>query len=319
MKLAASAAGLAGLAGLTLQLAQVARDCANIYTEVKEVGYTHDSVLHNLRTEGLRLKRWEQAWGLDAGNTSGNTSGKELQLLDPSDERYRYAAAGLARIVYVFTKVAKTTNGYLCSTTLGDLESFDINNYIPSCDFRTVIITSRRRRSTQGRRGLGVHQMQNNEAERLLLTSASLDLESLTPEAHAGAYINIQQCQFGHYLREYKMNVNLLLSRKWIAGKDDRSFFATWELSFDAIKNQNPKAAELLSLCAFLDNNDISEEFLRRGMKLATNDTSLADSIHLLFSYSIAKQTKRYDSFNIHPLVHLCVLWKLEMEPDKYQ
>ncbi|KAF8470652.1 hypothetical protein BDZ91DRAFT_546062 [Kalaharituber pfeilii] len=74
MELAASAAGLAGLAGLTLQLAQVARECADIYSGVKEVGYTHDSILHSLRTEGLRLKRWEQAWGLDTGNTSTNYS-----------------------------------------------------------------------------------------------------------------------------------------------------------------------------------------------------------------------------------------------------
>ncbi|KAF8473485.1 hypothetical protein BDZ91DRAFT_714700 [Kalaharituber pfeilii] len=226
---------------------------------------------------------------------------------------------------------------------LDDLESFDINDYIPSCNFGTVIITSRRRGSTQGRRGLEVHQMQNHEAEKLLSTSAGLDLGSLTPEgkckfekaaaaaiveklgylplaiAQAGAYINIQQCLFSHYLREYEINANRLLSRKWKVGKDDRSVFATWELSFNAIKNQNPKAAELLSLCAFLDNNDICEEFLRRGMKLAINDTSLADSIHLLFSYSIAKRTEKYDSFNIHPLVHLCIQWKLEMGPDKYQ
>ncbi|KAF8467212.1 hypothetical protein BDZ91DRAFT_762700 [Kalaharituber pfeilii] len=632
MELAASAAGLAGLAGLTLQLAQVARDCANIYSGVKEAGYTHDSILHSLRTEGLRLKRWEQAWGLDTGNTSG----KQLQLLDPNDERYRYAAAGLARIVYVFTKIAELQSKYqiepetnkrirdrlgvgklfprsrskspnpanasrvtqpsmptlshsdLCllenpktltstqllpglqeeiaslssiaqkvqqslsiyrklrwagmdkancnelvgqlkeyidglfsvlppdstpvsvpqsqtvpktrlslsfnipfnisnvrrnpdfvereclleqlaheidegraamnitqivlhgmggmgktqialeyvyrhhkdyssvfwinasseQTTktsfiqimeqlieyhatlldepdykhigsllgmagkldsvglfstekpeeeqhvikavkkwltakqndkwllvfdnLDDLESFDINDYIPSCDFGTVIITSRRRGSTQGRRGLEVHQMQNHEAEKLLLTSARLDLGRLAPEeckleeaaavtiveklgylplaiAQAGAYINIQQCLFSHYLREYEINANRLLSRRWKVEKDDRSVFATWEMSFNAIKNQNPKAAELLSLCAFLDNNDICEEFLRRGMKLAINDTSLADSIHLLFSYSIAKRTEKYDSFNIHPLVHLCIRWKLEMEPNEYQ
>ncbi|KAF8453894.1 hypothetical protein BDZ91DRAFT_46134 [Kalaharituber pfeilii] len=108
MELAASAAGLAGLAGLTLQLAQVARECADIYSGMKEVGYTHDSILHSLRTEGLRLKRWEKAWGLDTGNTSS----KQLQHLDPNDEQYRYAAAGLARIVYVFTKIAELQSKY---------------------------------------------------------------------------------------------------------------------------------------------------------------------------------------------------------------
>ncbi|KAF8453893.1 P-loop containing nucleoside triphosphate hydrolase protein [Kalaharituber pfeilii] len=239
---------------------------------------------------------------------------------------------------------AKQNNKWLLVfDNLDDLESFDINDYIPSCDFGTIIITSRRRESMQGRKGLEVYQMQNNEAEKLLLTSAKLDLEKLAPEerkleeaaavvaivqnlgylplaiAQAGAYISVQQCLFSHYLREYKTNFNHLLSRKWKVGKDDRSVFATWELSFNAIKNQNPKAAKLLSLCAFLDNNDICEDFLRRGMNLATNDASLTDSIHLLFSYSIAKRTETYDSFNIHPLVHLCILWKLEMEPDEYQ
>ncbi|KAF8446560.1 P-loop containing nucleoside triphosphate hydrolase protein [Kalaharituber pfeilii] len=239
---------------------------------------------------------------------------------------------------------AKQNNKWLLVfDNLDDLESFDINDYIPSCDFGTIIITSRRRESIQGRRGLEVYQMQNKEAEKLLLTSARVDLEKLAPEerkleetaaataiienlgylplaiAQAGAYISVQQCLFSHYLREYKTNFNHLLSRKWKVGKDDRSVFATWELSFNAIKNQNPKAAKLLSLCAFLGNNDICEDFLRRGMNLATNDTSLTDSIHLLFSYSIAKRTETYDSFNIHPLVHLCILWKLEMEPDEYQ
>ncbi|KAF8442498.1 P-loop containing nucleoside triphosphate hydrolase protein [Kalaharituber pfeilii] len=238
---------------------------------------------------------------------------------------------------------AKSNNRWLLVfDNLDDLESFDINDYIPSCDFGTVIITSRRRESAQHRRGLEVHQMQSNEAERLLLTSAGLDLGRFAPEerkleetavaaivenlgylpvaiAQAGAYINIRQCYFSHYLREYKTNVNRLLSRKWNKGKNGTSVFATWELSFNAIKKQNPKAAELLSLCAFLDNNDICVEFLRRGMKLAMNDTSLADSIHLLFSYSVAKRTETYDSFNIHPLVHLCIRWKLEMEPDEYQ
>ena len=62
-------------------------------------------------------------------------------------------------------------------------------------------------------------------------------------------------------------------------GKHNKSVSATWELSFEAIKKQNPKAAELLLICGFLDNNDISEEFLQRGMKLPKNGTYISLSI----------------------------------------
>ncbi|KAF8448488.1 hypothetical protein BDZ91DRAFT_112651 [Kalaharituber pfeilii] len=620
------AVGLAiGIVGLAGQLAKVSQEWSNIFSEMKEIGYAHDSVLHDLRTEGLRLKQWEQAWGLD---------GTSSQLLDPSDERYRYAVASLARIVAVFTNVAElqaqyqgvperdgihgkpdrlipvgrlfsrfrsksprpgsangsqpaspnpqpsltsvdlkllenprilaneqllpglkeeiaclsrvaqnlersvptyrklrwastdkarckelvsqlthyinglfnvlppadrmpqtrslnlsfdipfslpdvrrntdfvgredlleqlkqeiekgaatkdvnqlvlhgmggigkthlameyvyrhsgdyssvfwinaaseqatkisfthimqrlikhhanlsgpepnykligqllgmagrldsagtftvqqpseeqhvvdsvkewltakdNTKWILVFDNLDDLESFDVNDYIPSAPHGTVIITSRRPESIQGRRGIEVQQMSNSEAEELLLKSAKLDLEKLPLDERerekqaistivhklgylplaieqAGAYIHIRQYSFSRYLREYNTNITSLLSKKWKIGKRDRSVFAAWELSFNAIQNQNPEAAELLLLCGFLDNNDICEVLLQRGMKLPVNDTALGDLIHILFSYSMVKRKGSDDSFNIHPLVHVWAQWKLEMEPERH-
>ena len=63
-----------------------------------------------------------------------------------------------------------------------DLESFDINSYIPPCDHGTVIITSRRSDcAQQGRIGLEVSVMDESEAVQLLLQSAGVT-ESSTPE-----------------------------------------------------------------------------------------------------------------------------------------
>ncbi|KAF8418737.1 hypothetical protein EV426DRAFT_720457 [Tirmania nivea] len=57
-------AGLAiGVVGLTGQLAKVAMDCYKIFDEMNDAGSTYDEVLHGLYTQGLRLKRWEEAWG----------------------------------------------------------------------------------------------------------------------------------------------------------------------------------------------------------------------------------------------------------------
>jgi len=95
-------AGLSlGVIGLTGQLIKAAMDCYQIFDDMSDVGTTYDYILHKLRTEGLRLKRWEDAWGL----------GNDWQL-DPQDYRYRYATATLARVVAVFASVDKLQAKY---------------------------------------------------------------------------------------------------------------------------------------------------------------------------------------------------------------
>ncbi|KAF8458481.1 hypothetical protein BGX38DRAFT_570907 [Terfezia claveryi] len=236
----------------------------------------------------------------------------------------------------------ENTRWLLLFDNLDDLESFDLNDYIPSGRHGTVIITSRRRESLQGRTGLEVLQMHDGEAERLLMRSANFRFEGLTPtdlkqekEAmtaiaqklgylplaldQAGAYIHIQEYSFGRYLKEYEKDshVRYFLDGKWKVGKHNKSISATWELSFNAIQKQNPKSAELLLIFGFLDNNDISEELLQRGMKLPRDDSSLIESIRVLFSYSMAKRMERGDSFSIHPLVHMWARSRLDAEPEE--
>ena len=48
------AAGLAlGVVGLTGQLVKVSMEWHDIFAEMSDVGISHDSALHNLRTEAL--------------------------------------------------------------------------------------------------------------------------------------------------------------------------------------------------------------------------------------------------------------------------
>ena len=99
------AAGLTvGVVGLTSQLAKVAMDCYKIFDNMKDVGSTYNSVLHELRTQGLLLKGWEQARGL--GGDSNHLR------LHPGDYQYRYATASLARIVAVFGSVDELNARY---------------------------------------------------------------------------------------------------------------------------------------------------------------------------------------------------------------
>jgi len=93
-----------GVVGLAGQLAKAAMDCYKIFDNMREVGSTYDTILHGLRTQGLLLKRWEEAWGF-AGDSN-------QQRLQPGDYRYRYATASLARIVAVFSSVEKLHERY---------------------------------------------------------------------------------------------------------------------------------------------------------------------------------------------------------------
>jgi len=94
-----------GVVGFAGQLTKAAMDCYKIFDNMNDVGSTYDGVLHELRTQGLLLKRWEEAWGF------GGDSNQQ-QRLQPGDYRYRYATASLARIVAVFSSAEKLQERY---------------------------------------------------------------------------------------------------------------------------------------------------------------------------------------------------------------
>jgi len=80
-----------------------------------------------------------------------------------------------------------------------------------------------------------------------------------------------QYSSLGRYLAQYQTNASYLLGKGWKGRKQDRSVFATWEISFNAIQEKSPNAAKLLLICGFLNNEDIWEELLKRGMNLESH------------------------------------------------
>jgi len=94
-----------GVVGLAGQLTKAAMDCYKIFDNMRDVGSTYDAILHELRTQGLLLQRWEEAWGFGGDDN-------QQQRLQPGDYRYRYATASLARIVAVFSSAEKLQERY---------------------------------------------------------------------------------------------------------------------------------------------------------------------------------------------------------------
>ena len=88
--------------------------------------------------------------------------------------------------------------------------------------------------------------------------------------AQAGAYVASRQIPLKSYLELYEQNRRAVLCKIpdnaiW---EYEKGVLTTWEVSFSAIEEENPKAAELLLLCGFLENDDIFEEMIHRGWGL---------------------------------------------------
>ena len=119
--------------GILGQLAKAAMDCYRIFDDMSDVGTTYDSMLHKLHTEGLRLRGWEEAWGL------GND---EQGRLDPEDYRYRYATATLARIVAAFASIDKLQAKYGIAEKKADKSSQNLESEEPKPRWRNRLSKS---------------------------------------------------------------------------------------------------------------------------------------------------------------------------------
>ncbi|KAF8418736.1 TPR repeat protein [Tirmania nivea] len=243
-------------------------------------------------------------------------------------------AQHVVHVVKRWFSMPQNTNWLLIFDNLDNLDLVDIEEYLPLCNHGTVIITSRQCDIIQhGRRGFKVEQIYPTEAIQLLLIAYAIrKYEDLLPTeqatantiaqelgylplalSQAGAYIHISQYSLSRYLKEYQANASHLLTQGKMRSHD-RSVFATWEISFKAIQEKKPKAAELLLVCGFFDHENIPEVLLRRGLKLEADDE---DSITTLFSYSLMKRGSRDNTFSIHPLVHSWARLRLKPKPQK--
>jgi tetratricopeptide (TPR) repeat protein len=82
----------------------------------------------------------------------------------------------------------------------------------------------------------------------------------------AGAYIHETGSDLLHYLALYqKQHLSLLEQRYQPSAEYPASVATTWSLSFQRVRRTNPRAAEVLTLCAFLHPDAIPEAVFVQG------------------------------------------------------
>jgi hypothetical protein len=80
------------------------------------------------------------------------------------------------------------------------------------------------------------------------------------------------------------------------------AIFRTWQLSYEQIRQDNPKAAEMLSLMAVLNNQAIPRMLLAHDAKFSITEEA---AIQILLDFSLIKADESYQFFSMHPLQQL--------------
>jgi tetratricopeptide (TPR) repeat protein len=153
-----------------------------------------------------------------------------------------------------------------------------------------------------------------NEAESMELLEALGFLPLAITQAVA--YISEEEVTLAHYLgllRSGDSNIKDLFAQDYYdPGRDSEiqnSIFLTWKISFDQIRKQKPRAADVLSLMAVLDRQSISEILLRKEDE---EKVSFDTAIGTLKAFSLITTAKKEAAFGMHRLVQLSMQWWLE-------
>ena len=211
-------------------------------------------------------------------------------------------------------------------------------NYIPRSSIGSILVTTRDRRVGERlmnrEKPVAVLPFEAEEAKQLLRNklprnsgrdeAASMELlETLNflPLAitQAAAYISEEEVSLAHYLdllRPGDLDTNVLLEQDdyYDPGRDQEiqnSIFLTWQISFDRITTQKPRAAEILSLMAVLDGQAISDMLLRQEDERKVDfDTGIGT----LKAFSLVSEEENGAVFNIHRLVQLATRKWLDLQ-----
>lgn len=209
-------------------------------------------------------------------------------------------------------------------------------SYLPQSVKGSMIVTTRDRRIggrlSKAEKPITVLPFEMRDAKVLLQKTLQEDelsndhsmelLEALglLPMAitQAAAFIrenSISILKYLDYLRSNDKEAKDLLDQTYHDPARDpesrNSVFQTWKISFDNIRKQRPRAADILSLMAVLDRQAVQEELLREDNE---QDIDFITAIGTLKAFSLITEEKTGGTFGIHRLIQLAMQRWLELE-----
>ncbi|GLV53702.1 tetratricopeptide repeat protein [Dictyobacter sp. S3.2.2.5] len=224
-----------------------------------------------------------------------------------------------------------------------------VRDILPTATRGHILLTTRTQILGRIAHRVEIEQMAGNEGALFLLRRATLldvnqSLDDIAPVQHqlaleiveqtgglplaldqAGAYIEETRCNLHEYLILYQTRLSELLKRRGQNVLDHPApVTTTWSLSIDKVQHKNPKALEILRLCAFLDPDAIPLATLSKGARhlgpdleqLGQDPIALNDALAELRNYSLIQRNPN-QTLTIHRLVQAVLLMVMEMETQR--
>ncbi|KAI9924003.1 hypothetical protein MW887_007461 [Aspergillus wentii] len=204
-----------------------------------------------------------------------------------------------------------------------------ILNYLPECAHGSILITTRNRAAgvkfTKSWPAdlVEVQTMTETESKNLIKSTVTdhipteLEMHQLSdlldhlPLAlvQASAFMQENMLSVGEYIEMYhdsdETRMDLLCESFETLGRDTEvpnAVATTLIVSINQIKERDPKAVEVLSLMAFLDQHDIAKNLVKQQVK---RPLELTKALGTLKSFSLIMANDQRESFSLHRLVQL--------------
>ncbi|OJJ67032.1 hypothetical protein ASPBRDRAFT_162849 [Aspergillus brasiliensis CBS 101740] len=216
-----------------------------------------------------------------------------------------------------------------------DVEACDIERWLPTADHGSIIITTRSQQVAGT--GMLAHPLKPlpfEEALQLLVGEAGLVIntpsgcendpssEELAKRLHglplalalAGSYIHRTGMSCSKYLEYYQ--------REWCnlqaAAESPREYAhgnlrTTWRVSYEAVKQACPLAAQTFFLLSFFHHDDIWYELLNSAVEARilpprlseaiSNEIHFSKLMQILLEFSLVQQSSRNGSYCLHPVI----------------
>ncbi|KAL3480031.1 hypothetical protein BJX99DRAFT_254916 [Aspergillus californicus] len=162
------------------------------------------------------------------------------------------------------------------------------------------------------------HVLEESEMGRLSELLGNLPLAIV----QATAFMQENSMSVGEYIELYndseETKMDLLCEAFETLGRDTgvpNAVATTLIVSIDQIKERDPKAAEILSLIAFLDRNDVPKSLIQHRIK---RPLELTKALGTLKAFSLIAATDKKGNFSFHRLVQL-VLRKWLILEEQYE
>ncbi|KAI9818767.1 MAG: hypothetical protein M1827_007587 [Pycnora praestabilis] len=244
------------------------------------------------------------------------TNGSWLIILDNADDLRPFSESG-----------ADLDSGHQGEKTL-------LDRYLPHASHGSVLITSRSRQIGQrlvrkASQVFEVERMSKHEALHLLrereLQGTDEDLHELASQLEflplaiiqAAAFITSKSIPVRRYITLLKTSdkqlvdlLNKAPETRFDGSRPSPSVAATWKISFDQIRDQNPRAADLLAVISFFDRQKIPVEWLQGGQNLV----EFEDQLGLLKAFSlVTERSGILTDLEMHRLIQLMMRdWLVE-------